>query len=126
VASRTKRSKVDKKDAGPSERVLLPSPVQVRMKTSAESKKGRVPIVNPGPLLRADLPLALSKGRGNPRAERKRARKLLPHLALQDRVNLRETAAPERSGVALTVVAAVLAARLLGYACEATRVPLYS
>jgi len=96
VASRTNRSKVDKKDAGPSERVLLPSPVQVRMKTSAESKKGKVPIVNPGPLLRADLPLALSKARGNPRAERKRARKLLRHLAvLQDRANLRETTAPK-------------------------------
>jgi hypothetical protein len=68
------------------------------MKAEVENKKGRAPMVNPGVLLRADLPLALSKARGKLRAERKRARKLLPHLAilLQDRLNLRETAAPER------------------------------
>jgi len=61
-------------------------------------------MVNPRVLLRADLPLELSKVRENQRVERKRARKLLHHLAvLRDRVNLRETAAPERSGAVLTV-----------------------
>lgn len=94
------------------------------MKARAENKKGRAPIVNPGLLLRADLPLARSKGRGNPRVERKRARKLLRRLAvLQDRLNLRKTVAPDRSGAVLTVVAAVSAARHLGYGSEAIRLP---
>jgi len=62
----------------------------------AGNKKGRVPMVNPRVLLRADLPLELSKVRENQRVERKRARKLLHRLAvLRDRVNLRETTVPE-------------------------------
>ena len=56
-------------------------------------------MVNPRVLLRADLPLELSKVRENQRVERKRARKLLHRPAvLRDRVILRETTAPERSG----------------------------
>jgi hypothetical protein len=80
----------------------LPNPVlrlplvRLQVKPGAESRKGRVPMVNPQVLLRADLPLELSKVRENQRVERKRARKLLHRLAvLRDRVNLRETTAPE-------------------------------
>jgi hypothetical protein len=116
----------NKKGRGPLRNLALrPRPVQLQVRPGAESRKGRARMVNPGVLLRADLPLELSKVRENQRVERKRGRKLLPHLAilLQDRLNLRETTAPERSGAALTVVAAVSAAKLLGYGSESIRLP---
>ena len=92
---RTSQSKLSIEDADLS-KLLLRLQVRLPMRAEAESKKDRAPMVNPRVLLRADLPLELSKVRENQRVERKRARKLLHHLAvLRDRVNLRETTAPE-------------------------------
>src|SRR5438067_10824413 len=86
----------NKKGRGPLHNpALRPRPVRLQVKPEAESRNGRVRMVNPGVLLRADLPLELSKVRENQRVERKRARKLLHRLAVRrDRVNLRETTAP--------------------------------
>ena len=103
-----------KKDRAPTRNPAFRQRPAQLPRREAGNKKGRVPMVN----LRADLPLELSKVRENQRVERKRARKLLHRLAvLRDRMNLRETTAPERSGAVLTVVAAMSAARPAGYNC---------
>src|SRR5437764_12744613 len=96
----------NKKGRGPLHNpALRPRPVRLQVRPGAESRKGRARMVNPGVLLRADLPLALSKARENQRAERKRASKLLYRPAvLRERVISRETTAPERSGSALTAL----------------------
>jgi len=107
-----------KKDRAPTRNPAFRQRPAQLPRREAGNKKGRVPMVNPRVLLRADLPLELSKVRENQRVERKRARKLLHRLAvLRDRMNLRETTAPERSGAVLTVVAAMSAARPAGYNC---------
>lgn len=91
------RAKVeDQKDRAPTRNpALRQRPVQLPRR-EAENKKGRAPMVNPGVLPWAELPLGLSKVRENQRVERKRARKFLLRLALNNTPSkILKTAAPE-------------------------------
>jgi hypothetical protein len=65
---------------------LHPPPVraQAQAKRRVENKKDREPMGNPGLLLQVDRPLGLSTGRENQRAERKKAKKVLRVLGLNN------------------------------------------
>jgi len=60
----------------------LPLLVSLPVKCRVDGKEARAPTPNPAVLRAADLLLRLDMGKGNLRAERKRARKLLRVLAL--------------------------------------------